>query len=185
MLNFRQPNIPAKLLIMLAALLLFTGADLLIKDIVHQTLRGSREIVVIPGFWSFRYTINHNLGFSLLQFLDDMLPQQQKYILLLCIQGLATAAVTAFVLLVKKWKHILPLMLIICGGMGNFIDRIIHGGVVDYILWYYGDFSWPIFNLADVYSVVGIILFVVILYFFSKERTFKALIRPKKEEECT
>jgi signal peptidase II len=179
--RFKPPSLAAKIIILLTVLLLFTGADLIVKQLVFQTLRGSRDVVVIPGFWSFRYTINHNLGFSLLRFLDNLLAPQQKYIMLLCIQALATGAVLAFALLVKRWKHILPLFLITCGGMGNFLDRLIHGGVVDYILWYYGDFSWPIFNLADVYSVIGIILFIVILYFFSKEHSLKALIKPETE----
>jgi len=180
--KFNPPSMLTKLAIILTALLIFTGTDLIVKEIAYQSLRGSQDIVIIPGFWSFRYTINHDLGFSLLNFLDDIFSKQQKFLILLAIQGLATSAVLVFSLFVKKPKHFLPLVLITCGGMGNFLDRIIHGGVVDYILWYYGDFSWPIFNLADVYGVVGIILFIVILYFFTKEHSLKALVKAKKEE---
>ncbi|MBN1798712.1 MAG: signal peptidase II [Spirochaetales bacterium] len=179
--TFNPPSVLVKIIIIATALLIFTGTDLLVKEIAHQTLRGSQDIIVIPGFWSFRYTINHDLGFSLLNFLDDIFSRQQKFIFLLIIQGLATGAVLVFSLFVKKPKHFLPLVLVSCGGMGNFLDRIIHGGVVDYILWYYGDFRWPIFNLADVYGVVGIIIFIIILYFFTKERSLKALIKPEAE----
>ena len=185
--TLNPPSITVKIIIIAAALLIFTGTDLLIKEIAHQTLRGSQDIIVIPGFWSFRYTINHDLGFSLLNFLDDIFSKQQKFIFLLTIQGLATGAVLAFSLFVKQSKHFLPLVLVTCGGAGNFLDRIIHGGVVDYILWYYGDFRWPIFNLADVYGVVGIILFIIILYFFTTERSLKALVKPAGERspnEC-
>jgi signal peptidase II len=182
LLKLNPPSLAVKIMVIAAALLIFTGADLIIKQRAYHTLRGSQDIVVIPGFWSFRYTINDDLGFSLLNFLDDILSKQQKYLLLLIIQGAATSAVLVFSLFVIKPKHFLPLVLITCGGMGNFLDRIIHGGVIDYILWYYGDFSWPIFNLADVYGVVGISLFIIILYFFTKERSLKALIKPLEEK---
>jgi signal peptidase II len=180
--SVNPPSVNLKIIVLLLALLIFTGTDLLVKEIIHQSLPGKQDIVVIPGFWSFRYTLNDDLGFSVLQFLDNLLSKEQKFIVLLLIQGLAAAAVLTFSLFVKKWKHILPLFLITCGGLGNFIDRIIHRGVVDYILWYYGDFSWPIFNLADVYGVIGIFTFIIILYFFTEERTLSSLIKPKKEE---
>ena len=53
--------------------------------------------------------------------------------------------------------------LILAGGIGNLIDRVFRGSVVDYI-----DitklFNWPVFNLADIYIVIGVILvFVLIL----------------------
>lgn len=48
------------------------------------------------------------------------------------------------------------LMLLIAGGLGNFLNRIWHGAVVDFI-----DFSfWPSFNLADIYLTVGVFLLI-------------------------
>ena len=67
----------------------------------------------------------------------------------------------------------IPLGLIVSGALGNVIDRIIRGYVVDYVMWYYKDFIWPIFNLADVYTVIGACLLFIVVFFFSKDLDLK------------
>ena len=60
------------------------------------------------------------------------------------------------------WKTALPYALVIGGAIGNVIDRLIHGHVVDFIQWYWRGYYWPAFNLADsaiVAGAVGIALF--------------------------
>jgi signal peptidase II len=52
--------------------------------------------------------------------------------------------------------------LVLAGAIGNFIDRLIHGGVVDFIIIHYGDWSWPIFNVADVAICVGVGLLLLL-----------------------
>lgn len=47
-------------------------------------------------------------------------------------------------------------MLVLVGGTSNFLDRIIYGGVIDFIQIYFGRWSFPIFNFADVYIVLGV-----------------------------
>jgi signal peptidase II len=51
----------------------------------------------------------------------------------------------------------LALALIIGGAIGNAIDRVLHGAVVDFVLLHAGTFRWYVFNLADVAIVVGVI----------------------------
>lgn len=70
-------------------------------------------------------------------------------------------AITLFILLLflksKSLKEQLPLLLILSGALGNMIDRLVRGCVIDFI-----DFKfWPIFNLADVYITAGIILLII------------------------
>ncbi len=81
---------------------------------------------------------------------------------------LAVIYLLTFVLLVmgvymvmenNLWKdrfHLTALALIASGAIGNLIDRIVHGHVVDFLKIYW----WPTFNLADVFIVVGVLLFV-------------------------
>ena len=60
------------------------------------------------------------------------------------------------------WKTALPFALVIGGAIGNVIDRIQHGHVIDFIQWYWQDHFWPAFNIADsaiVAGAVGIALF--------------------------
>ena len=47
-------------------------------------------------------------------------------------------------------------MLVLVGGTSNFLDRLIYGGVVDFIQVSYGKWSFPIFNFADIYIVLGV-----------------------------
>ncbi len=50
------------------------------------------------------------------------------------------------------------------GALGNVVDRIRFGWVVDYILVYYGSWYWPAFNLADMAITIGGILLVIFLW---------------------
>ncbi|HEX2978319.1 MAG TPA: signal peptidase II [Candidatus Babeliales bacterium] len=52
-------------------------------------------------------------------------------------------------------------MLIIAGGLSNFIDRIMYSGVVDFILVSFGQWSWPVFNVADAAIVIGAGLMII------------------------
>ena len=47
-------------------------------------------------------------------------------------------------------------LLVLCGAVSNIIDRMIYSGVVDFIVVTIGDWTFPVFNLADVYIVVGV-----------------------------
>src|SRR5689334_4447188 len=51
----------------------------------------------------------------------------------------------------KIWGHVC----IIAGSVSNLIDRVIYGGVIDFILLSYKQYSWPVFNVADVAIVCG------------------------------
>ena len=62
----------------------------------------------------------------------------------------------------RDWRTALPFALVIRGAQGNVIDRMRHGRVVDFIQWYWRDYHWPSFNVADsaiVAGAIGIALF--------------------------
>lgn len=64
----------------------------------------------------------------------------------------------------------ISLILIISGAIGNFIDRITKGYVVDFIHFYIKNiFDWPVFNVADIFVVCGTILLAVIILFFNHQ----------------
>ena len=61
--------------------------------------------------------------------------------------------------LINKDKFIQISLLFISGGaIGNAIDRIYFGGVIDFIDFFLYNFHWPAFNLADVFITIGVIL---------------------------
>ena len=132
------------------------------KAWVLNALPEYTDIVVIPGFWNWFRTYNTGAAFS---FLAKSGGWQIWFfsILAFAISGL-------LIWWLRKtprgdWKTALPYALIIGGAIGNVIDRLIHGHVIDFIKWYVGDHVWPAFNLADaaiVAGAVGLVLFGVI-----------------------
>ncbi|GMU19071.1 MAG: lipoprotein signal peptidase [Candidatus Babeliales bacterium] len=68
------------------------------------------------------------------------------------ISGLMIMLVGAY----KLGKPILGYALILTGAFSNFLDRIFYGGVIDFIVVWFGDWSWPAFNIADAAILLGI-----------------------------
>lgn len=76
------------------------------------------------------------------------------------------AAATAVITLGVAWygwvqyrqgESIIGETLVVAGSLSNILDRTVHGGVVDFILLYYGQWAWPTFNIADMCIVFGIV----------------------------
>jgi signal peptidase II len=136
--------------------------DQLSKLWVLRSLPEFQPVPVIDGFWNWFRTYNTGAAFS---FLSDASGWQQYLFVVL-------AAVICGLLawwLAKTprgdWKTALPFALVIGGAIGNVIDRLQHGHVVDFIQWYWRGHYWPAFNLADsaiVAGAVGIALFGLI-----------------------
>lgn len=64
----------------------------------------------------------------------------------------------------------LSLSLILGGALGNLIDRIIRGNVIDFLDFYYQNWHWPAFNLADSAIVIGILLMLIDMLIFDKNQ---------------
>jgi signal peptidase II len=58
--------------------------------------------------------------------------------------------------------HLIPFWLIAAGAIGNSIDYLLYGHVVDFLHFTFGDYSFPVFNLADSYITIGV--FALILF---------------------
>ena len=59
--------------------------------------------------------------------------------------------------------------LIIGGALGNFYDRVVFNAVPDFIDFHIGEFHWFIFNIADIFITVGILLLLIVDIFFKKQ----------------
>lgn len=142
----------------LACASLLLWADLGTKAFARTILIGHPPIPVIDGFWNWKYAENRDVGFSLLRAIPE---DVRQYVIL--------AAVTAGILAVAVYGYRQRLNLlalsgvtfVLAGAIGNLTDRILRGFVTDFIQWYYGTFYWPVFNLADVYVVVGVSLLFI------------------------
>lgn len=142
-----------------AALLIALGiaADQLSKLWVIANLPG-RPRTLIPGALSFVYAENRNMAFGL----GKSIPESVKsWGLILVTSALAIALAVLLVKTVDR-KSRFALVLILSGAIGNIIDRVRLGYVVDFIYWH-GGFSWPNFNLADSFICVGVGLMLIFL----------------------
>lgn len=86
-------------------------------------------------------------------------PPERSNVIFAVISLLAAAAILYWSRqpsLAQDWALCTALGLILAGTLGNLYDRVVFGGVRDFIHWYYHDkFDWPVFNIADCCLVVG------------------------------
>lgn len=121
------------------------------------TLYGSKT--VIPGFFDLVYVTNTGAAFSMFADLNSPL----RHYGFLSIGLLAVVLLSVMSVKMKanhRWYPI-ALGLIAGGALGNVIDRIRYGAVVDFLDFYLGRFHWPAFNVADSAICVGVGLFMV------------------------
>ena len=71
-----------------------------------------------------------------------------------------------------KWLRV-ALVFVVAGTLGNFIDRLTMNAVVDFIGFIFGSYYFPVFNLADSFLVVGVIMLVVHYLFIDASAVFK------------
>ncbi len=138
------------------------GADQLTKWLAVMQLQGADPITVIPGVLSFAYTENTGAAWSMFS--------GQRW-LLVGVTSLMIIGLLAVILSGRYRRCVMALIggsLVIAGGVGNLIDRLYRGYVVDFIR---TDFmSFPIFNLADCFVVIGaIMLFIYFVFIYSDE----------------
>jgi signal peptidase II len=134
----------------LCSLLFLVGCDHGTKLLAKSTLEpGARRLALIPGVLDLRYTENHDTAFSLLRRLKFSLPPAALG---------AVSATVLFSLLALWWarRHAprseqAAYALIAGGALGNILDRLVRGYVVDFIHLRH----WPVFNVADIAIVAG------------------------------
>jgi signal peptidase II len=117
----------------------------------------------------FNLTLVHNTG-AAFSFLSDAAGWQRWFF---------TALTVVVGLLIVVWLRRLRagehwtaagLALILGGAIGNLIDRIAYGHVIDFIQWHYQQYYWPTFNVADSAISVGAAILVIHGLFFSKAK---------------
>lgn len=125
----------------------------------------SREI--IPGLFNLVYVVNTGAAFSILADVDS--PWRHYFFLIVgCIA--VVGLTVAYIRLMKENKYYyLPIGLIVGGALGNMIDRIRLGSVVDFLDFYFRNYHWPAFNVADSAICVGAVLFIGMNYTDSKK----------------
>ena len=111
-------------------------------------------VPVIDGLLNWTLVYNPGAAFS---FLSDASGWQRWFFAVMAV-GISALLTYWLVKLPRNdLRQALPYALVIGGAIGNLIDRLIHGHVIDFIDFYWGTAHWPAFNIADCAVVVGAI----------------------------
>lgn len=143
------------------------GILIVIIDRITKLLLINKEITIIPNLLNFTYIENNGVAFGI---------ASNNTILIVLLNVIILAIIIKF--LKEKFSKtnyiiILSLIMILAGGVGNLIDRIAMGYVIDFININILDF--PVFNIADISITVGVIMIMIILIssLFEKENNIE------------
>lgn len=160
-----MPATGRRLFLLLAIIVLV--ADQATKVAATAWLLPAGEITVIPGFFDLSYTLNTGAVFGMFREMAD--PWRS---LLLTIVPL----IAVVIVLVMAWRTEPRLLrphaalgLVLGGAIGNIIDRLRLGAVVDFLEFYIGAYHWPNFNIADSAICVGVGLLILDMWRTSTE----------------
>ena len=135
--------------------LIFIIIDQIVKIIISNTMKEHQSIVIIKNFFNITYTQNDGAAWSIMS---------GNRIILILISVFVLGLVYFLFIKDKKITKTESVIygLLIGGIVGNLIDRIISGKVIDYLDFNILGYNYPIFNIADICIVVSIIILIIL-----------------------
>ena len=158
------------LIIWASASVLLVLADQYTKVLAVIHLKGKEAYVILDGVFELLYSENRGAAFGMMQ-------GKQGLFFLIGISVLIVAAIAMYRL--PGWKqhryHWLKIcvILITAGAIGNMVDRVLQGYVVDFL--YFSLINFPIFNVADIYVTVATGLLMILMFFFYSDEDLECL----------
>ena len=136
--------------------------DQVTKALVINFFNLYDSVALLPMI-NLTFVVNYGFAFGLLN--NPSLNQILVSLVILAI------IIYFLYLLIKTQDKIfqLTLTLILAGALGNFIDRIFRGFVIDFIDIYIGKYHWPAFNIADSCITVGFVILMMNILFLNKK----------------
>lgn len=134
--------------------------DQVTKQIADAQLAGRGLVIVLDGLFMLDYSRNPGAFFSLGA---DLEPTLRRVFFV-------TATLLAVALVLHLYRRVLEgqralrwgLLLLLAGAVGNLVDRVMYGEVIDFLRLHYRDvFYWATFNVADMYICFGLVLLAV------------------------
>ncbi|MBP2111733.1 MULTISPECIES: signal peptidase II [Paenibacillus] len=137
------------------------------KYLIATRLELAEQIPVIKDFFIITSHRNRGAAFGILE-------GQQWFFIVITV--IVVCGIVWYLNKARKTRKLLPtaLALVLGGAIGNFLDRILNGEVVDFLMFNFGSYTFPIFNVADSCIVVGVGLIIL-----------DTLLEVKGEQEVT
>ena len=141
---------------LVACVACLVGCDHATKLAAETVLRDHAPLRVVPGWMDLAYTENHGVAFSALERLSIHPPAWALF-------ALAVGATSALLGLWFRrrrapWPEHAGFALVVAGALGNALDRVARGHVIDFIHVRF----WPVFNVADILVVAGGLLLLLV-----------------------
>ncbi|MCX5845433.1 MAG: signal peptidase II [Deltaproteobacteria bacterium] len=163
-----------KYIILFATVAVMTLLDFITKAYISSTMFLHESFVVIGGFLNITYVRNPGAAFS---FLADA-PPVFRFVFFVTVTVLAIILVLTYIAKSKIEEPFMTfaLSLILSGAVGNLIDRVRFGEVIDFIDVYIGTHHWPAFNVADSAISVGAVILLLEMFRGTKKRDGSASV---------
>ena len=141
------------------------------KLMIHTQFNLGEKKVIIPGFFNITYVRNTGGVFGLFSQSNDVI----RMVLFLILPVLAFVLIVSIIhkLDIKEKYQLLAFSSIFGGALGNYIDRIHFGYVVDFFDFYYKNMAYPAFNVGDICIVIGVFSAIAIIYTTERKKEAK------------
>ena len=135
--------------------------DQLTKFIVDRSMPLHHSIPIIGGFFSLTYVRNTGAAFGIFAGSAEIF--RRPFLILVSV-----VAIGFIVVMLKRLRDsekwlVTALAFILGGAVGNLIDRVVYGEVIDFLDCFWGSYHWPAFNVADSFITVGVTITLFIL----------------------
>jgi signal peptidase II len=152
-----------KYMVLIALTLAITAFDQYTKMIIHSSFDLGESIRVIDNFFNLTYVRNTGAAFGIFGQSHPLFRQ----IFFLSIPPIAVFIIVLFLYNLPSTEklEIFALSIISGGAIGNYVDRIRFGYVIDFLDFHFRDtYSWPAFNVADSAIVIGVAILTLLMF---------------------
>ncbi len=166
--NVSKEKIAGRYLLAILSFVLLVAIDQLSKYYITASMQLYESIPVIEDVFEIHYIRNQGAAWGIFE--------NQQWLFLICAIGACIFGVYFYIRCARAGQFKLlqaMIILIVSGGIGNFIDRIRFQYVIDFL--YFKLIDFPVFNIADCYVTIGFFVTVILILFVYKDEDFEQL----------
>ena len=148
------------------------------KSYIMNTMYLHQSIPIIPNFFSLTYIRNPGAAFGILA--DSSGAFRTVFFFVTSVFALGLLGTIFIRLQPDDWWGQLTIVSIFAGAIGNLIDRLQFGEVIDFLDFYVNGYHWPAFNVADSAISVGVVSLLILFALDKKEAESSAPSKPQE-----
>jgi len=134
--------------------------DQITKTYISSTMSLHESFVVIEGLFNITYIRNPGAAFGFLRGVSPIF----RHVFFLSVAMIALLLILYYIWKSRELPLTFSLSLILAGAVGNLIDRVRFGEVIDFLDVYIGSYHWPAFNAADSAISIGAAILILIMF---------------------